>query len=76
MIGEEIVDETDLYIDVHRRISVARARVRLHRQQTMEEAGSERRMGRRITWTERSQSHPANLAKKQLLQIQVVILRT
>ncbi len=27
LIGEEIVDETDQYIDVHRRIAVARARL-------------------------------------------------
>jgi CBS domain containing-hemolysin-like protein len=27
LIGEEIVDETDVYVDVHRRITVARARV-------------------------------------------------
>ncbi len=33
IIGEEIVDETDVYIDVHRRISVARARVQLYREQ-------------------------------------------
>ena len=32
LIGEEIIDETDLYVDVHRRISVARARVQFHRQ--------------------------------------------
>ena len=25
LIGEEIVDETDLYVDVHKRIAVARA---------------------------------------------------
>lgn len=33
LIGEEIVDETDIYVDVHKRIAVARARVQLHRQQ-------------------------------------------
>lgn len=27
LIGEEIVDETDQYVDVHRRIAVARARL-------------------------------------------------
>ena len=32
LIGEEIIDETDLYVDVHRRISVARARVQFYRQ--------------------------------------------
>ena len=31
LIGEEIVDETDLYVDVHRRVAVARARVNLIR---------------------------------------------
>ena len=33
IIGEEIVDETDVYIDVHRRIAVARARIQSFRQQ-------------------------------------------
>jgi len=32
LIGEEIVDETDLYVDVHHRIAVARARLQYHRQ--------------------------------------------
>ena len=32
LIGEEIVDETDLYIDVHRRTMVARARLGYQRQ--------------------------------------------
>jgi hypothetical protein len=32
LIGEEIVDETDLYVDVHKRIAVARARLQFHRQ--------------------------------------------
>ena len=32
LIGEEIVDETDLYIDVHRRTMVARARLGHQRQ--------------------------------------------
>ena len=32
LIGEEIIDETDLYVDVHQRIAVARARLQYHRQ--------------------------------------------
>lgn len=32
LIGEEIIDETDLYVDVHHRIAVARARLQYHRQ--------------------------------------------
>lgn len=32
LIGEEIVDETDLYVDVHHRIVVARAQLQYHRQ--------------------------------------------
>lgn len=32
LIGEEIVDETDLYVDVHKRIAVARARLQYHKQ--------------------------------------------
>ena len=35
LIGEEIVDETDVYIDVHRRLSVAKARVQLFRRQSL-----------------------------------------
>lgn len=34
LIGEEILDETDIYVDVHKRIAVARARVQLHRNRT------------------------------------------
>ena len=53
MIGEEIVDETDLYIDVHKRISVARARVQLYRQQQSDpsQEGSGAKKGRRRKWT-------------------------
>lgn len=32
LIGEEIIDETDLYVDVHQRIAVARARLQYQRQ--------------------------------------------
>lgn len=32
LIGEEIVDETDLYVDVHRRTVVARAKLAFQRQ--------------------------------------------
>ncbi|XP_019851308.1 PREDICTED: DUF21 domain-containing protein At4g14230-like [Amphimedon queenslandica] len=42
LIGEEIVDETDLYIDVHRRISVARARVNLFRRQNVSDPTGDR----------------------------------
>ena len=31
LIGEEIIDETDLYVDIHHRIVVARARLQYHR---------------------------------------------
>ena len=37
LIGEEIVDETDLYIDVHRRTMVARARLGYQRQSISEQ---------------------------------------
>ena len=37
LIGEEIVDETDLYIDVHRRTAVARARLGYQRQSISEQ---------------------------------------
>ena len=32
LIGEEIIDETDVYVDVHRRIMVARAQLSYQRQ--------------------------------------------
>jgi CBS domain-containing protein len=32
LIGEEIVDETDVYVDVHKRIAVARARLKFQKQ--------------------------------------------
>ena len=37
LIGEEIVDETDIYIDVHRRTMVARARLGYQRQSISEQ---------------------------------------
>ena len=37
LIGEEIVDETDLYVDVHRRTMVARARLGYQRQSISEQ---------------------------------------
>ncbi len=40
IIGEEIVDETDVYIDVHRRITVARARVQSYREQRSDPTSS------------------------------------
>ncbi|XP_019848829.1 PREDICTED: DUF21 domain-containing protein At4g14230-like [Amphimedon queenslandica] len=42
LIGEEIVDETDLYVDVHQRISVARARVNLFRRQNVSDPTGDR----------------------------------
>ena len=40
LIGEEIVDETDLYVDVHHRIAVARARLQNHRQSSSDPSSS------------------------------------
>ena len=48
LIGEEIVDETDLYVDVHKRISVARARLNLYRRQNVSDPTQDRTGGRRV----------------------------
>ena len=46
LIGEEIVDETDLYADVHKRIAVARAHVNFCRHQASDPSGTTRKGGR------------------------------
>lgn len=60
LIGEEIVDETDLYIDVHKRIAVARARTNLFRQNTSDLSADESgaKIGRRSWYKNRSDSQP------------------
>lgn len=58
LIGEEIVDETDLYVDVHRRIAVARARLQYHRQSISEPAGGAA-LGRQRRRFLRSRSQPS-----------------
>lgn len=66
LIGEEILDETDLYVDVHKRISVARARVQLHRQQysNPENLGKQSPSPRvRKSFFKRSTSNPEASAK-------------
>ena len=57
LIGEEIVDETDLYVDVHRRIAVAKARLTYHRQSVSAPSGVGTRFGRRRNM-HRSHSQP------------------
>ena len=57
LIGEEIVDETDEYVDVHRRIAVAKARLQYHRQSIS--APSAIATNRRQTKFDRSKSQPA-----------------
>ena len=58
LIGEEIVDETDLYVDVHKRIAVARARVQLyHQRRSLPEEG-ERGEGRGRRELRRAVSDP------------------
>lgn len=54
LIGEEIVDETDLYVDVHRRIAVARARLSYNRQSISEPAKTrkERKKIFRRSWSQ------------------------
>ena len=54
LIGEEIVDETDLYVDVHRRISVARARVQFYRQSSSDTSTAAERRGRHRTQRSKS----------------------
>ena len=66
LIGEEIIDETDLYVDVHRRISVARARVQLLRQQQSDPTSTNRRRHKR---TKRSTSQPESIIRKQLVRV-------
>lgn len=65
LIGEEIIDETDVYIDVHRRISVARARVQLLRKQQSDPSSSYRRSAR----PKRSTSQPEAIIRKQLVSL-------
>ncbi len=57
LIGEEIVDETDQYVDVHRRIAVAKARLQYHRQSIS--APSAIATNRRRSKFDRSNSQPA-----------------
>ena len=54
LIGEEIVDETDLYVDVHRRIAVARARLSYTRKSVSEPARprKERKKIFRRSWSQ------------------------
>ena len=58
LIGEEIVDETDVYVDVHRRTVVARAKLAFQRQTcSVDQTQSSRRMrlglpeGRPRSWS-------------------------
>ena len=70
LIGEEIIDETDLYVDVHRRIAVARARLQYHRQSISEPnqlLSSARRLRRR---PQRSISQP-HIRHGEAMDIQV-----
>ena len=50
LIGEEILDETDIYVDVHKRIAVARARVQLYKQRRSvpEDGGQREERGSRV----------------------------
>ncbi len=57
LIGEEIVDETDQYIDVHRRVAVAKARLQYHRQSVS--APSTVATNRRGKKIDRSSSQPS-----------------
>ena len=43
LIGEEIIDETDVYVDVHRRIMVARAQLSYQRQSLSLDQASKKR---------------------------------
>ena len=64
LIGEEIVDETDQYVDVHRRITVAKARLQYHRQ-SVSAPSDITRTRRRKKRVDRSKSHPALLSRQQ-----------
>ena len=55
LIGEEIVDETDQYVDVHRRIAVARARLANMRHTASAPVGVKAKTGRQSM---RSMSQP------------------
>ncbi len=57
LIGEEIVDETDQYVDVHRRVAVAKARLQYHRQSVS--APSSVANNRRRKNIDRSASQPS-----------------
>ena len=60
LIGEEIVDETDLYVDVHRRTAVARAKIAFQRQSMSAEQGRSTRL-RVNTQERRPRSLSANV---------------
>ena len=68
LIGEEIVDETDLYVDVHRRIAVARARLSIVAQSVSAPAGRVTRTPQRSARRSLSQPHirppPALLSRQ------------
>lgn len=58
LIGEEIIDETDVYVDVHRRIAVAKAKLRFHHQSISAPPPSTARPPRSKRGLQRSQSQP------------------
>ena len=73
LIGEEILDETDGgYIDVQRRISVARARVNIFRRHSVSIDGRARRSRQRNL---RSQSQPEHVIRSQLQHLKVCLYR-
>ena len=73
LIGEEIVDETDQYVDVHRRIAVARARLANVRHKASAPVGvvnavGGAKKGRPKMITSRSMSQPDTVTSMENLQ--------
>ena len=69
LIGEEIVDETDQYVDVHRRIAVARARLANIRHTASAPLGAKSKKERPNL---RSMSHPDSSMSLNTSSIQSV----
>ena len=73
LIGEEILDETDGgFVDVQRRISVARARVNIFRRYSVSNDGISRAHKSRQR-NLRSQSQPEHVVRSQLQHLKVYL---
>jgi hypothetical protein len=62
LIGKEIVDETDVYVDVHKRIAVARARLQYQRQSVSAPASCRPSISRAHHKWQRSMSHESQIS--------------